>query len=91
MRRIIQLSIDESGYGQSDPDEAFIFAGYAAPVKLWEDFTHRFDLILNESPILTPHEFKKRVRWRYRADNRILRTIQAVEEDTLNALIFTIG
>ncbi len=61
------------------------------PVKLWEDFTHEFDTILNEPPVLTPHEFKKRARWRQRADERILRTVRKVEESTLNALIFTIG
>ena len=89
--RIVQVPIDESGYGQKDPDDAFVFAGYGGPVKLWEDFTHEFDTILNEPPILTPHEFKKRARWRQRADERILRTVRKVEESTLNALIFTIG
>jgi hypothetical protein len=41
---ILQVAIDESGYGQTGADEAFLFAGYVAPVRQWETFIDKWAL-----------------------------------------------
>jgi hypothetical protein len=87
---IHQVVIDESGYGANAPNDAFVFAGYVAPVDSWEDLAHLIDPIFNESPALTAHEFKKRARWRHTFDPRISRTIQAIRTAGLRDVRFTV-
>src|SRR5580700_4644118 len=69
---ILQVGLDESGYGQSGPDEAFVLAGYMGPITHIETFTHIWDEVLNRPPALTVRELKKRVRWRKKIDERAL-------------------
>src|SRR5260370_4984920 len=47
---IHQVVIDESGYASKESNDAFVFAGYLAPVDSWEDFTHLIDPIFNGTP-----------------------------------------
>ncbi len=89
--RVIQVNLDESGYGQTGPHEAFLFAGYAAPVKYMEDFTHRWDSILREKPAMTVHELKNRVRSRQKTDPRVLRMINAIGDSSLRGVRFKIA
>jgi Protein of unknown function (DUF3800) len=89
--RILQIGLDESGYGQTGPHEAFVFAGYAAPVRYMENFTHRWDSIMREEPPMTVHELKKRVRWRQKTDPRVLQMIHTIGESELKGVRFKIS
>ena len=87
---IHQLVIDESGYGSNEPNDAFVFAGYLAPVDSWEDFAHLIDPIFNGPPALTAHYFKKLVRSKQQDDPRILDTVQAIRKAGLRDVRFKI-
>jgi hypothetical protein len=89
---ILQVGLDETGYGQSRPDEAFVFAGYAGSVAHVETFTHVWDLLLNEPlPSMSVFELKKRVRWRRKTDPRVLQLVRAVQACHLHGVRFKVG
>jgi hypothetical protein len=70
--QVLQVGLDESGYGQSGADEAFVLAGYIGPVTHVEAFTHLWEKVLNKPPAMTVHELKKRIRWLKKIDERAL-------------------
>jgi Protein of unknown function (DUF3800) len=86
---IFQTSVDESGYGQTGDDEAFVFAGYGGRVTQVEDLMHKWDEILNEHPRWSIRELKERVR-QDEPDERIKRLIKAIDESGVGALTFLI-
>src|SRR5690242_8644220 len=67
---IFQLFIDESGYGQTAPEEAFIMAGFIGGITQWQHFTRGWSALLNEAPILSAEAFKTLLR-RKRNSRRI--------------------
>jgi hypothetical protein len=78
---IFQLCIDESGYGQTGPDDAFVFAGYLASLKTWEIFTHRWGSV---APGLSLQKLKK--LFHSKPDNR-----SADGNDLLKQYVSVIG
>src|SRR5712692_7803810 len=76
---IIQLFLDESGYGQTDPHEAFIFAGFFGGVRQWELFAVKWDELLKEPPALTAKGFKSLLR-RERNSWRVANFVQVLHE-----------
>jgi hypothetical protein len=77
---IIQLFLDESGYGQTADDQAFIFAGFFGSVRQWEHFVHKWEPLLNEHPVLSAKGFKNSLRRRRPHYRRILKFVQIIKE-----------
>jgi hypothetical protein len=87
---ILQVGLDETGYGQTGADEAFIFAGYIGPVTHIEAFTHVWDRLMNLPPPLSVHELKKRVRWLRKIDPRVLALAHVIHGAHLHGVRFKV-
>lgn len=59
---ILQLFFDESGYGQTARDEAFIFAGFLGTVRTFETMDDDWRSLLRKRPTLTARGFKNLLR-----------------------------
>lgn len=82
------LIVDESGYGQTGPTEAFVFAGFIGDVHQWEDFTHYWTPIMNEDPLWSADILKDK---RGTKDNqRILRLVDAIAKSQIARVQFRI-
>lgn len=57
-----QLFIDESGYGQTGPQDAFVFGGFLSTVRAWERFAHVWKGLLKKPPVLSAGGFKNHLR-----------------------------
>jgi hypothetical protein len=82
---LFQMFLDESGYGQTAMDEAFIFAGFIGGVPQWEDLAHQWDTLLNESPVLSAEGFKKSLRCT-RNSKRIEKFVAALANSKLHRI-----
>ncbi|HUY19648.1 MAG TPA: hypothetical protein VMV15_10515 [Candidatus Binataceae bacterium] len=87
---ILQVGLDESGYGQTGADEAFVFAGYVGPVTHIEAFTHVWDDILKREPALSAKKLKKLVRSRHSPDPRVKLLVETVRACHLHGVRFKI-
>ncbi len=76
---IIQLFLDESGYGQTGPHEAFVFAGFFGSVRTWENFAHKWEALLKRPPILTAKGFKTLLR-RKRTSDRVVEFVKVLND-----------
>ncbi len=76
---ILQLFLDESGYGQTEPWEAFVFAGFFGSVRAWKHFADKWDVLLKEPPVLTAKGFKNLLR-RKRNSDRVLKFVRLLEQ-----------
>lgn len=88
---ILQVGVDETGYGQAGPNEAFVFAGYVGPVTHVEAFTHLWDAILNKEPAMAVKQFKRRVRSTGTIDPRVLQLVHAIPACYLHGVRFKVG
>jgi hypothetical protein len=68
---ILQVVFDETGLGQTEPDQAFIFAGFLGSARQWEAFVHAWKPLLEKPPILRAKGFKNTLR-RKRNNKRML-------------------
>lgn len=87
---ILQACFDESGYGQSGPAEAFVFAGFCGLLTEWEHFAHEWDAILKEAPEWTATDLKIALR-KNRNDSRIERLVNVIGESDLRRLQFRVS
>jgi len=88
---ILQVGLDESGYGQTGANEAFIFAGYAGSVTQVKEFTHLWDRVFNLEPVMSVQEIKKRVRLRGAIDPKVRLFSAVVHACRLNGVRYTVS
>ena len=84
-----QLVVDESGYGQTGPTEAFVFAGFIGDVHQWEDFSHYWAPIMNEEKPLWTADTLKDNRGK-KNHPRILRLVEAIAKSGIARVQFRI-
>ena len=87
---ILQACFDESGYGQSGPTEAFVFAGFCGLTTEWRDFAQGWNAILNETPRWSAKELKTELR-KNKNDSRIARLAEVISKSDLRRIQFRIS